>query len=289
MNARALTCLVTAGLLFGLVAQAHAQRPSEEVEYVPANELPSGVEVHERVGDKVALDTPMLDQDGHPRTLRELLTDRPVLLTFNYSSCPGLCSVHLNRLVESLASADLAPGGTYRLVTVVLAPEEGAVRTARTRRQYLDKLASAGAAAVTSDGWTFLIARPGDDDRGIRGLADSVGFGYKKVDGQYAHPATVIALATNGTITRYVHGLELTGADLATTVIKAGLAEPGTAVGYVLSCFHLAPRSHNALVARELLRIVAFSFAAVLLGIGVFVFTRRHRSLSSTGSGVMPS
>jgi protein SCO1/2 len=290
MTARAFSILLSATLLVSLATAAHAQRPGAEVEYVPNNELPAGVVVHEQLGAKVDLDAPMFDQDGKPRTLRSLLGDRPVLLTFNYSSCPGLCSVHLNRLVEALGAAKLAPGSTYRLVTVVLAPEETAVRTARTRQQYLDKLAKLGAPQATDDGWTFLVARPGDDAKSIRAIADSVGFGYQKVQGQYAHPAAIIALATDGTVTRYVHGVELVGSELATTIIKAGLHEPSTAAGYVLACFHLAPTSHNARVARDVMRFAALGFVTILLGIGGFVlFVRRHRSPPNRPSGVMPS
>lgn len=292
MTVRAFTCLLLAALslaLAGLAAPAHAQRPSDQVEYVPIAEVPVAVKVDERLGAKVDLDAPMLDQDGREVTLRAYLGDRPVLLTFNYSSCPGLCSVHLNRLVEALGSGKLLPGVTYRLVTITLAPEETAVRAARTRRQYLDKLASHGAKAVDDRGWTFLVARPGDGSKSVRAIADSVGFGYQKVNGEYAHPATVVALATDGTVTRYVHGLELTGLDLATTVVKAGLAEPATAVGYVLACFHLAPTSPTAVVARQLLRVSALVFVAMLLGIGAFLLARRHRSSPSPGSGVMPS
>ncbi len=302
MNARVLpslpwACLLSAGLVLGLslghAATAHAQRPGEHVEYVPANELPAGVEVTERLGAEVALDAPMLDHAGRATRLRDLLTDRPVLLTFNYSSCPGMCSVQLNRLVDALAAQRLPPGKTYRLVTVGLAPEETVARVARTRGQYLDKLDHLGAAA-TADGWTFLVARPGDGDASIKALADSVGFGYRKVGGEYAHPAAVIALATNGSVTRYLHGLELTGQDLGTTVVKAGMAEPSTAVGYVLACFHLAPTTSNALVARQALRYVALAFVAGLLGIGVFVLTRRHRKSHAAARpprwpGVMPS
>lgn len=288
MNARAVSRLLVAGLLVGLAAPALAQRPSSEVEYVPANEIPAGVVVTEKLGARVDLDAPMLDQDGQETRLRDLVGELPVLLTFNYSSCPGLCSVHLNRLVEALGSAELRPGTSYRLVTVVLAPEETFPRAGRTRRQYVDKLAGLGA-STADRGWTFLVARPGDGDKSVRAIADSVGFGYQKVQGEYAHPAAVIALATDGTVTRYVHGVELVGADLATTVVKAGMHEPSTAVGYVLACFHLAPTSSNARVARNVMRFTALGFVAVLLGIGAFVLARRHRSSSSIGSGVTPS
>lgn len=284
LHLRVLPPLLAIGVLL-VATSAHAQRPSSAVEYVPANEVPAGVEVREQLGAQAALDTRLIDATtGAELAFRDLLGTRPVLLTFNYSACPGLCSAQLNRLAESLAAGKLVPGTTFRLVTVVLAPDEAPARAARTRGHYLDKLGELGI-RPTADGWTFLVARPGDGERGIRALADSVGFGYRKVDGEYAHPATIIALASDGTITRYVHGLELTSADLATTVVKAGLAEPSTATGFVLACFHLAPRSHNALVARSVLRVVAASFVAVLLGIGAFLLARRHRK----PSGVTPS
>jgi protein SCO1/2 len=286
ITARSLTWLSTLGLVLGLATEVRAQRPGDQVVYVPENELPAGVVVSERLGARVDLDAPMLDHDGRERTLRGLLGDRPVLLTFNYSACPGLCSVHLNRLTEALAAAKLVPGATYRLVTVGLAPEETAARAARTRRQYVDKLEAAGVKLAADDGWTFLVARPADGAASVRAIADSVGFGYQKVAGQYAHPAAVIALATDGTVTRYVHGVELVGAELATTVVKAGLAEPSTAAGYVLACFHLAPTTHNAQVARQVLRFTALAFVAILIGVGAVVFfTRRARK----PSGVMPS
>lgn len=246
----------------------------------------NGVDVVERLGAAVPLDTAFRDHEGREVTLRSFVRgDLPVLVTFNYSSCPGLCDVHLNALVDALSAAKLVPGRQFRLVTIVLAPDEAPSRIFRTREKYVERLRSRGG-QVVGDGWTFVAARTRGDDQPIRAVAAATGFGYRWVpdQAQYAHPATVVVLSPTGVINRYVHGVGLVGAELDRSVMMAGLSEPSASAGFLIACFHWNPKGRPDW-GRTLMRYGGLGFTALLVGIVARLIWRRSRHLP----GVAPS
>ncbi len=245
-----------------------------------------GIDVVEHLGAKVPLDGLFRDQTGAEATLATVVRgDLPVLLTFNYSSCPGLCDVHLNALVDTLADAKLQPGRQFRLVSIILAPDEAPDRVARTRDKYVQRLRDAGG-DIVGDGWTFLIARDGKDETAIRAVAGATGFGYRWVaqQAQYAHPATVVVLAPSGVVTRYLHGVTLVAEELDRSIIKAGLSEPSASAGFLVSCFHWNPKGRVSWGV-SLMRYGGLGFASLLIVAVTMVLWRRSRHLP----GVTPS
>jgi len=59
--------------------------------------------VDEHLGDTIPLDLVFEDDRGRVRTLSQLIDGtQPVLLTLNYSNCPGLCSAQLDGLEQGL-------------------------------------------------------------------------------------------------------------------------------------------------------------------------------------------
>jgi len=245
-----------------------------------------GIDVVEQLGAAVPKDAPFRDHTGRAVTLGDIVRgDLPVLVTFNYSSCPQLCDVHLNAVVDALGRAALTPGKQFRIVTIILAPDEAPARAASTRDKYVARLRKAGG-DVVGDGWTFLTSRDGKDESAIRAVAGATGFGYRWVEqqAQYAHPATVVVLGPTGTITRYVHGVALVPDELDRSIIKAGLSEPSASAGFLVACFHWNPNSGVGWGVR-LMRYGGLGFAAlVLVALAVFL-RRRSRSLP----GVTPS
>ena len=118
-----------------------------------------GVDVVERLGQQVPLDAAFRDHTGKDVTLADVVRDElPVLVTFNYSSCPQLCDLQLAGLVKALAAVRLTPGKQFRIATVILAPAEPPERAAKTRRHHVEKLRQLGG-DVVGDGWTFLVSR----------------------------------------------------------------------------------------------------------------------------------
>jgi len=262
----------------------------------------SGVTVDEKLGARVPLDAAFRTQDGTRVTLGELLTgELPTILTFNYSDCPMLCSLQLNGLsaaLPGLAVPAQAPVGVpaalldgdklvafklgtqFRVVTIDLEPMESLDKLAKMRERYIKKLPEAQQAAARA-GWTFLAAATPGDGAAIRRVAESVGFKYVYVEerAEWAHPAALIFLSTQGIVTRYVYGIEFDLAVMRESIVKAGLAEAATAIGFMNRCYHFDPAAtSNARAGVLALRLGAVGFLVLLVsGLGVFHVRRRNR------------
>lgn len=234
----------------------------------------AAIDVEEHLGAQVPLDLRFRDHDGREVTLGELVRgDLPVILTFNYSSCPMLCSLQLDGVVDGLGAVDLAIGETFRVVTIVIEPKEEPARANDTREAYLDKLQTRNPTrrgAAQRGGWTFLVAARHGDDAAIRRLADTVGFRYRYVDerAEWAHPAALVMLSPSGIVTRYVHGIQYDPKELFTSLVRAGTAEPSASVGFVQRCFHYDPNAGgNPAAGRALMKFGALAFAGLVLGV----------------------
>src|SRR5439155_41783 len=154
---------------------AHDQRDFDDV-ILPAAATNRGSEVtvDEHLGASIPLDTKFRTSDGNLVALGDVITgDIPTILTFNYSSCPMLCSLQLNGLTKAMPLLDLTLGQQYRVVTIDLEPAEPIDKLAKMKARYLKD----GEDPTRSgpDGWTFLATAVPGDDASIRRVADAVG------------------------------------------------------------------------------------------------------------------
>ncbi len=254
----------------------------------------NGVTVDEKLGAKVPLDATFRTQDGASVTLGEVLQgELPTILTFNYSDCPMLCSLQLNGLSKALPELAVPAtmvgvdktvafklGTQFRVVTIDLEPSESLEKLSKMRDRYISKLPQAQQAAARA-GWTFLAAATPGDGAAIRRVAETVGFKYVYVEerAEWAHPAALIFLSTQGVVTRYVYGIEFEPNVMRESIVKAGVAESATAVGFMNRCYHFDPAATSHARAGVLaLRLGAVGFLVLLVsGFGVFHVMRRHR------------
>jgi protein SCO1/2 len=134
--------LATASIMVSAVALGAEVRTASADEPMPVPPgVFKGVEVVEKLGAQAPLDARFRDHAGKDVTLADVVRgDLPVLVTFNYSSCPQLCDLQLSGLVNALASVRLVPGKQFRLVTIILAPAETPERAAKTRAHHVEKL-----------------------------------------------------------------------------------------------------------------------------------------------------
>ena len=275
--------------------RAAAPAPDDDIPAPPPTFQAGGVTVDERVGGRIPLDAAFRTQDGTKTTLRELFRGGlPVVLTFNYSDCPMLCSVQLNgftaalpRVGERGPSPDPTRGDTqfrvgaqFRIVTIDLEPSETLDKVRAMRERYLARLPE-DQRDLARTGWTFLVAATPGDDAAIRRVADAVGFRYTYIAdrAEWAHPAALILLSASGVVTRYVYGIEYEPAMLRASIYKAGLAEPAAAVGFLLRCYHFDPDANSHARAGVLaMRLGAAGFLLVLvIALGVLHLARRKR------------
>jgi protein SCO1 len=226
-----------------------------------------GVGVTEHLGERVTLDLAFTDHEGHRVRLRDLVADgQPVLLTLNYYECPSVCTLQLNGLVEGLRGVDLR-GEEFHVVTLSIDPQENVELASRKRETYLELL---GRDDIR---WEFLVG----GEVPIRRLAQELGFAYRydPRTGDYAHVPAAFLVAADGTITRYLYGLQYPARDLKFALVEAGDGQVGTTLDRILmTCFHYVDGTY-APWAFGIMRLGGM-VVAVLLAIFLAVLWRRE-------------
>lgn len=258
-----------------VVAVLAAVLPCGEVRAQPVDRLPEqldGVTVTEKLGKQADLDAKFFDHRGEVVRLRDYLDgERPVLLTLNYYRCATLCNIQLNALTRALRELEWAPGENYRVVTVSIDHREKPELARSKRRSQLKALDRGDV------DWSFLVG----DERQVRRITGSVGFGYRydPEQDQWAHPAVLVFLSPGGKIVRYIYGLEFRARDLKFAIMEAGEGRIGSTVDrLILSCFH-----YDATVGRYgpfafgIMRLGGVA-TVLLLGIFLALMWRRERS-----------
>jgi protein SCO1 len=227
--------------------------------------LPPGVDVVEKLGDRVPRDLVFTDETGKRVTLGDYLGNdgRPVLLTMVYYKCAMLCSLTLNGVVGALRQQTWKPGKEFRVITVSFDPEEKPELAAQKQRGYLGSLGlnpeDHGAA------WPFLTG----DKANIDALADAVGFRFKwdPVNKTWDHTAALIALAPDGKVTRYLYGVQYPPRDVKLSLFEAANGRVGTALERaLLRCY-----AYDASTKSYRLFAVRFVRTGSLLVLGLLV------------------
>ena len=232
----------------------------------PQGQLPEeakDLRIDEKVGHTVPLDIPFIDTEGKAVTLTDYLDgDLPVILTFNYSSCPMLCNSQLRGLVEGMDQLVFEAGQQYRVVTIAIDHLETPATAKDTRERYLELFPEDKRAGVRR-GWSFLTGK--EDD--IRKFADSVGFPFRYVEEykEYAHPASLIFLSPKGIVTRYYHGIYYEPKELSQSIFKAGVGEHGVSVGFLYACLRPSHKEGYAKAGENAMRYGGIGFVVLLL------------------------
>lgn len=258
--AAGLAALVLAGPAAALPFKQHARPATAEESLPPALE---GVEIQERLGERVPLDAAFTGADGKPVKLRERLGQgRPVVLALVYYNCPMLCGLVLGGLARGMREMGLELGKDYDALTVSFDPRENSKLAAERQRGYLQATGRPDGAAH----WDFLTGQEPE----IKALADAVGFKYAfdAQTQQYAHAAAIMVLTPDGRVSRYLYGVEYPARDMRLAVVEAGEGRVGTSFDkLLLTCFRYdaASRRYEPYVV-GFIRIAAL---AVLGGLAV--------------------
>jgi protein SCO1/2 len=251
------------GLLFAAPALAHPVSESERVNPTdPPPKRVENVEVREHLGAKVPGSLAFTDEHGHPATIGQYFDGtHPVILTFNYSNCPMLCSLMLNGLVQGLKELGYTPGREFRIVTVSIDHEETPAKALKTQTRYLKEYGRPEAI----DGWHFLTG----SEASVHAYADALGFGYayNEARKEYAHPSAMAVASPDGHIVRYLYGIEYPPSKLKLALLEAAQGKIGNPFDrLVLYCFHYdATEGRYAPVAANVMR-VGGAISVVLLG-----------------------
>jgi protein SCO1/2 len=224
-------------------------------------------------GSRLPLATPLVDEDGKPVRLGQFFGDKPAVLVLDYLTCKTLCGATLGNLARALDTLPEDAGRDFAVVVVSIDPRDTPEAAREAKARDLGPYRHAGAAR----GWHFLTGPAS----ATRAVADAVGFPYRydaAID-QYAHPAGIVVAAPDGTIARY-----LLGVDYAPLALRLALAESGkgrviaTVSHLLLLCYGYDPQPgrYTPLIETTLVALNlggALAFAALMT-----VIYRKRRS-----------
>ena len=266
-------------LLCVLVALFPAAAPAAD----PQDAVLQEVGVDEKPGAAIPRDLPFTDASGKPVRLANYLGDGPVLLTLNYYTCPMLCPLTFRSLVATMAQVKgFSLARDYRVVTVSIDPDE-IPEIARAKANETHALMPEVREADAR--WPFLYGSAGSVAR----LAESVGYRYRKVGAEFAHPAVMIVLSPDGTVSRYLYGIEIDPRDLKLALIEAadgkiGASSAGNAL--LMYCFKYDPVGKKyMLYARNIMKAAGAVTLVLLAGLLFVLYRRYGKTAGPPGKG----
>jgi protein SCO1/2 len=223
------------------------------------------VDVIEHLGDRVPSGLMFADAAGRPVGFDSLLGHgKPVLVTLGYHRCPMLCSLVLDGLVKTLKTTGLKLGQDLLAVDISIDPDEDAKLAVETQKRV------ATAVGAQPADWPFWLSTA---DKGVaaRALSEAVGFKYKydETSKQFAHEAAAFVIAPDGTIARYLYGVDYLARDFRFAVVEAGGGRVGTSFDkVVLSCYKYDPVTRKyAPFVFGFMRLGAFMVFLALAGL----------------------
>jgi protein SCO1/2 len=219
----------------------------------------SEVDIDEKLGETVALDTVLVDEDGEEVTLRALV-DRPTILIFNYFRCPGICPILLSSVVKVVNEMPLEPGKDYRLIAVSFDPTDTPETARQKKANYLNMMRR----PFPPEAWPFLTGSAENS----KAVADSTGYRYlKQGEDMYMHPGAIIILTSEGVISRYIYGTSYQQAEVAMAIKEAGAGQVRPTIAKVLSfCYSYDPAGRQYVFS-----VTRFFGAAILALVAIFV------------------
>jgi protein SCO1 len=266
----AVFCALLAGVIFGagmLRAQdLFVQNPGGKPEVL------KNVGLDQKLNSQVPLDINFRDEHGGSVTIRQLLQNKPAILTLVYYKCPMLCTEVLNATLNSLKEVPLEIGKDFNVITVSIDPSEKPMLAEAKQIMYAGLYGRSGAV----HGWHFLTG----DEPQIRELAAAVGFRfvYDKDSSQFAHASGIMVLTPEGRVSRYFYGISYSPRDVRLGLVEASEGRIGSAVDAILLfCFHYDPQTGKYSVFITNFVRAAGVLTVLLIALTIMFFLRREK------------
>src|SRR5216684_2271258 len=185
-------------------------------------ELPGKVAIAQNLNAQLPMDLMLRDETGRVVRLGQYFNHgKPVLLNFMYYRCPMLCPMVMDGVTSALTELRFDIGKEFDVVPVSMDPRDTPEQAAMKKDMYVKRYGRFGAA----NGWHFLTG----PESAIRRLTNTVGFYYAydpKTD-QFAHATALIAVTSQGRISRYLYGFEYKPRDLRLALVEASAGKIG--------------------------------------------------------------
>jgi protein SCO1/2 len=244
----------------------------------------AGLKFRQNLNAIIPLDQSFLDESGHSILLRKCLHERPAILVLGYYECPMLCNLVLNGLLNGLNDLKRTAGKDFDLIFVSINPNETPQLASAKRASYLRHYDRPG----SESGWHFLTGAAAATQQ----LAEAAGFpfAYEPASKQYAHPAGVLVLTSEGKISKYLFGVTYPASDLNDALAAASKKQIGNPIQDLLMlCFHYNPITGK--YGAAIMTIVRISGALTVAGLAWVVIraARKKQTTETTRPSGLPT
>jgi protein SCO1/2 len=187
-----------------------------------------GVGIDQRLNQQVPLDLKFRDETGQTVTLGSYFGRKPVILSLVYYSCPMLCTMAENGLLNALRDVKFNIGQQYEVVTVSFDPSDKPEMAMAKKGIYVGLYGRPGAKRA----WHFLVG----EEPAIRALTQAVGFryNYDPKTRQFAHATGIMVLTPQGKVSRYFYGILYPARDVRLALVEASNEKIGNPVDALL-------------------------------------------------------
>jgi len=229
------------------------------------------IRFEQKLDQQLSLATEFVDEKGKAVTLDQYFQSKPVVLVPGYYSCPMLCGLVANGLVEALQDIKATPGRDFEIVFLSINPNETPSLAIEKRNSYLKRYGR----AQSAKGWHFLTG----SEPSIHTLCSQLGFhyAYDLRSKEYAHPSGLVVATPDGRVARYLLGVTYSAADLNSAIKSASARQISSPIkDLLLLCFHYTPISgkYGALV----MALVRGTAVLTMIGLGGGIyFVHRNR------------
>ncbi|MDP2365363.1 MAG: SCO family protein [Ignavibacteria bacterium] len=232
---------------------------------IKADDKKIEVGIDEQLGKSIPLQEYFVDENGNKVQLKDLFT-KPIVLSFVYYNCPGICTPLLMEMSDIINKSDLVAGVDYNVVSISmneLETPKDAMEKKQTFFKVLDK-------NIPPESWKFLTG----DSATIKKVADAVGFYFKRNGNEFLHAGAFIFVDNHGKICRYLfpsyserRGFGILPFDFKMSVIETSEGKVSPTMAKVLQfCFSYDPEGQT-----YVLNFTRIFGAGILIIIGIFV------------------
>lgn len=246
---------------------------------------PPDVGIEQKLGAQVPLDLTFRDESGADVTLRELIGEKPVVLSLVYYECPMLCNEIMRGELNCFNDMKYTLGEEFTAISISIDPEETSFIAAAKKKTYAGSYKDP--AAFTN--WRFLTG----DKKAIFEVADAVGYRYAYLpsSGEFAHGSAIMVLTPKGKVARYFYGIEYPERDVRFGLMEAAEERLGSlADEVILLCYQYDPSTgtYGNIIFRTLRIAGTLTVIAVITMVAMLFRFERRKARKQAVGGMPP-
>ncbi|MBF0345176.1 MAG: SCO family protein [Nitrospirae bacterium] len=217
-------------------------------------------------------DVILMDSYGKERSLKDVIGNKPLIISLIYTRCQTACLVitdSLNEAVEKIGNV----GKDFNILTLSFDSTDTPEMLAKFRTMW----------GLEKPGWVVANGR----EKELEKLLKAIDFSYRldEETGEFIHPNLLVILSPAGKISKYIYGVNYNARDLRLSMIEAkkGNSSASVTEGLLLWCYQYDPLTGTYKVDVAFILEVISGIAFLLFVLFVFFGKAVIATIRATG------